>query len=118
MASSNPALVAVMARDLIFLSKISAAVKAAGKQNKTMRTAADVASVFAEEPALIVLDLNALFMPLQQVLDRARQQCPQSRVVAYFSHVDHELAEEAKSLGLTEVYPRSKFVQIVGSLVS
>lgn len=68
----------------------------------------------ADRSGLILLDLEKSPLELETVkalvsalpLDRWR-------MISFFSHVHVEKAEQAKRLGLGEVLPRSKFVQIL-----
>jgi CheY-like chemotaxis protein len=67
-------------------------------------------------PALILVDLNARGGALESLRDlqAAGNQIP---VVAFLSHVQTELAEQARAAGCTEVMPRSKFTQNLAAIV-
>ncbi len=67
-------------------------------------------------PALIILDLNAHGGALEALreLQAAGNQIP---VVAFLSHVQTELAEQALAAGCSEVMPRSKFTQNLAAIL-
>jgi CheY-like chemotaxis protein len=67
-------------------------------------------------PALIILDLNARDGPLEALRDlqRAGNQIP---IIAFLSHVQTELAEQARAAGCSEVMPRSKFTQDLAAIL-
>jgi CheY-like chemotaxis protein len=67
-------------------------------------------------PALILLDLNARGGPLEALRDlqAAGNQIP---VIAFLSHVQTELAEQARAAGCAEVMPRSKFTQNLAAIL-
>jgi CheY-like chemotaxis protein len=89
--------VVALVDDLIFRTKILETAKHAG---------VDVLAVSA--PA--VVDLNARTGGIT-ALQRLREAGNQAPVVAFLSHVQTELAEQARAAGCTSVLPRSKFSQ-------
>jgi DNA-binding NarL/FixJ family response regulator len=97
--------------DLFFQSKMLEVARQLSVSLETKPTAATfLEAVGKASPKLIILDLNARDKPL----DALRQLNPASnptRIIAYLSHVQTALAEEAKAAGCAEVMPRSKFTQ-------
>ncbi len=81
-----------------------------------MRSASGTPEATDGRPALIVLDLNARGGALEALreLQAAGNQIP---VVAFLSHVQAELAEQARAAGCAEVMPRSKFTQNLGAIL-
>jgi CheY-like chemotaxis protein len=67
-------------------------------------------------PALIILDLNARGGALEALrnLQGAGNQIP---LIAFLSHVQTELAEQALAAGCSEVMPRSKFTQNLAAIL-
>jgi CheY-like chemotaxis protein len=67
-------------------------------------------------PALILVDLNSRGGALEALCDlqAAGNQIP---VIAFLSHVQTELAEQARAAGCAEVMPRSKFTQNLAAIL-
>ncbi|HEV3219857.1 MAG TPA: response regulator [Candidatus Acidoferrales bacterium] len=67
-------------------------------------------------PALIIFDLNARGGALESLRDlqAAGNQIP---AVAFLSHVQTELAEQARAAGCAEVMPRSKFTENLAAIL-
>ncbi len=97
--------------DLFFVSKMLETAKHVGVELKTAANAETLLHlVNAEPPALVVVDLNARQggVAALEALRAAKCAAP---VVAFLSHVQTELAEQARAAGATQVMPRSKFTQ-------
>jgi CheY-like chemotaxis protein len=98
--------------DLFFLSKVQSTAKAAGIRLVEAPSAAKLeAALNAETPDLILLDLiSAACRPIEFLLKiktaAGRKTIP---VVGFLSHVQVELAQEAREAGCDAVLPRSKF---------
>lgn len=103
--------VVVLVDDLFFQSKMLEVAKHLSISLEAKPTAtAFLEAVGQGNPKLIILDLNARDKPLEAL----RQLNPASnpaRIIGYLSHVQTELAEEARAAGCAEVMPRSKFTQ-------
>ncbi len=103
--------VVALVDDLFFQSKMLEVAKQLSVSLETKPTASTfLEAVGKANPKLIILDLNARDKPLEAL----RQLNPASnpaRIIAYLSHVQTALAEEAKAAGCAEVMPRSKFTQ-------
>ena len=95
--------------DLLFRSKIYATAAAAGSQVHFGREA-------SAAPDLILLDLQ--LADALSLLAAWRQQWPAVRVIGYLSHVEQELARQAREAGCTEILPRSAFVQRLPQLLA
>jgi DNA-binding NarL/FixJ family response regulator len=99
--------------DLFFLAKMTETARHAGADLKTVADAGAFLREAAANPAAtLLLDLNARGNPLAAIA-RLRQDAPPAaphrRVIAFLSHVQTDLAEQARAAGCDEVMPRSKF---------
>jgi len=105
-----PTVVAAI-NDIFFLAKVHDAVKGAGAAMKMARTAAEAVEAARDGAALVLLDLNDRgFDPLELARAlRAEESLRAVPVVAFLSHVQAGLMQEAREVGLTEVLPRSVF---------
>jgi DNA-binding NarL/FixJ family response regulator len=102
--------VLVLVRDLIFATKIRGTAEALGTPVKMLR---DPATLAQHEGKLLIVDLN-----LPGVIPAAAQWQSHGdrRVVGFVSHVDAETIAAARAAGITQVLPRSKFVELLPSL--
>ncbi|MGB6199527.1 MAG: hypothetical protein WA871_09510 [Candidatus Acidiferrales bacterium] len=127
--------------DLFFQAKMTETARHAGVDLKTVASSEAFLREAAANPgALLLLDLNARGKPLEalarleelaqsspspaqqtdgpervalngQAAAIAAGNSPRRRVIAFLSHVQTELAEQARAAGCDEVMPRSKFTQ-------
>jgi DNA-binding NarL/FixJ family response regulator len=67
-------------------------------------------------PKLIIIDLNARSGPIQ-VIERLRAANNGARVVAFLSHVQGELAAQARAAGCDQVLARSSFTQNLATIL-
>src|SRR5215472_13826283 len=102
-----PRIVAYM-DDLFFQIKLAETAKHLGLEVKVASNADSLMQLMEPVPELVIVDLNARSEPLAAV-KKLRAAQPQLRVIGFLSHVQTELAEQARASGLTEVMPRSKF---------
>ena len=103
--------------DLFFQAKILETAKHVGVEVRTCTTAeALLAEVAKNSPALVVVDLNAKNKPLEAIA-QVRKAAPTTPLVAFLSHVQVELAEQARAAGCTDVMPRSKFTQHLATIL-
>jgi CheY-like chemotaxis protein len=95
--------------DLFFQAKLAETARQAGVALKTVLNGeALVATAAAELPRLVLVDLNARQGPIEAI-ERLRLAGNAAPVIGFFSHVQTELAERARSAGCEQVMPRSKF---------
>ena len=66
---------------------------------------------------MILVDLNAKNEPLATIA-RLRATQKELPVVAFLSHVQTELARQAKAAGSTQVLPRSVFTQNLAEILA
>jgi CheY-like chemotaxis protein len=96
--------------DLFFQMKVAQTAKNLGIEFKVAANA-DVLSTMLDPPTkLVIVDLNSRSDPVATIT-RLRATQTKLPVVAFLSHVQTELAAQAKAAGSTEVMPRSVFTQ-------
>jgi CheY-like chemotaxis protein len=112
--------------DLFFRARIAETARHIGVEFEAVATGRDLMGKLSGatgagvekdgHPALIILDLNARGGALEALreLQAAGNQIP---VIAFLSHVQTELAEQARAAGCTEVMPRSKFTQDLAAIL-
>lgn len=104
--------------DIFFQAKMLETAKHLGVEMKSF-TAGDalLAELAKQSPALVVVDLNARQSPTDAIATlRARD--AQIPIVAFFSHVQTDLAQRARQAGCSEVMPRSKFTKDLAEIFS
>jgi len=108
--------------DLFFQAKKAETARHTGVQLRIFTNSDALLRAAAENPAAtLLLDLNSRANPLA-ALARLRESAPANaaagatpgngarrRVIAFLSHVQTDLAEQARAAGCDEVMPRSKF---------
>jgi len=103
--------------DLFFQAKLSGTAKQLGIELRTCTTPDALATEIAERPPkLVVVDLNARSNPLQAI-EQLRAKTPNIPVIGFLSHVQLELAEQARAAGCEEVMPRSKFTKELATIL-
>jgi DNA-binding NtrC family response regulator len=103
--------------DLFFQAKILETAKHVGVEVRTCTTAeALLAEIAKHSPALVIVDLNAKNKPLDAI-KQVREGSPAIPVTCFLSHVQVELAEQARAAGCTDVMPRSKFAQHLATIL-
>jgi CheY-like chemotaxis protein len=96
--------------DLFFQMKVAETAKHLGLEFKVAANG-EVLSTMLEPPTkLVIVDLNAKSDPVASIA-RLRATQKQLPVISFLSHVQTELAAQAKAAGSTEVMPRSVFTQ-------
>jgi DNA-binding NarL/FixJ family response regulator len=96
--------------DLFFQMKVAETAKQLGVEFKVASNGTVLATMLEPPTKLVVIDLNAKSDPVATIAQlRATQK--ELPVVAFLSHIQTELAAQAKAAGLSEVMPRSVFTQ-------
>lgn len=108
--------VVALVEDIFFLAKMKETAKQAGVALETAGTPAALAEAAqAAETSLLIVDLNARgSIEAIEVLHAAGNTLP---VIAFFSHVQAELAERARVAGFEQVMPRSKFTRELAEIL-
>ena len=103
--------------DLFFQMKMVETAKHVGVSLRACTTVdALLGEIRAEQPRLAVIDLNTRNDaatgggPLEAI-QRLRTVAPGVAMVAYLSHLQKDLAEQARSAGCQQVMPRSVFTR-------
>ena len=102
-----PRVVAYM-DDLFFQMKLAETAKHLHIEVKVAASPDALLQLMDPLPKLVIVDLNARNMPLQAV-QRLREQQPTLPIIGFLSHVQTDLAAQAKAAGLQQVIPRSQF---------
>ena len=103
--------------DLFFQMKLAETAKQLGVEVKVATNGEALMGLMESDPKLVIVDLNARSQPLQAI-EKLRQSRKDIRVVAFLSHVQTELAAQARAAGCDEVMPRSSFTQNLAAILS
>jgi len=103
--------------DLFFQMKVLETAKQLGLQFKVANTADSLMELIATSPKLVIVDLNARNGAIPAI-ERVRRESNGVRMVGFLSHVQVDLAEQARAAGCDEVMPRSKFTQNLAEILS
>jgi len=102
--------------DLFFQMKIAETAKHVGVDFKVASTGEALMGMLEAPTKLVIIDLNAKNQPLA-ILERLCAAQKDLRVVAFLSHVQTELAAQARAAGCSEVMPRSAFTQNLAAIL-
>ena len=102
--------------DLFFQMKIAETAKHLGLEFKVATNADALMGLLNPAPKLLIVDLNARSQPLAAI-QRLRAEKNGVRIIAFLSHVQRELAEQAQAAGCDEVMPRSSFTQNLAAIL-
>ena len=102
--------------DLFLQMKIAETAKHLGVEFKVASTSEALFGLLDAPTKLVIIDLNAKNQPLA-TLGRLRTAQKELRVVAFLSHVQTELAVQARAAGCSEVMPRSAFTQNLAAIL-
>jgi CheY-like chemotaxis protein len=94
--------------DLFFQMKLVETAKQLGIEVKVASTCDSLLQLLDPLPRLVIVDLNARNQPLAAV-ERLRTAHPDLPLVGFLSHVQTDLAAQAKAAGFHNVMPRSQF---------
>ena len=103
--------------DLFFQMKLSETAKHLGVEVKVASTGEALQALLEPPPNLLIVDLNSRSQPIAAI-QRLRADKNQVRVIAFLSHVQTELAEQARAAGCDEVMPRSVFTQNLAAILA
>ena len=102
--------VVALLNDLIFETKIRSTAQALGIQVAVVRSVGALSEELERvQPRLLLVDLNTPGPDAVQVVATAHAHPTHPYVVAYVSHVEQDLARQAKDAGADQVMPRSRF---------
>ena len=103
--------------DLFFQMKLAETAKQLGVDVKVATSGDALLTLMAGEPKLVLVDLNARSAPIAAI-EKLRETQKDVRVVGFLSHVQTELAAQARAAGANEVLPRSSFTQNLAAILS
>ncbi len=110
-------MIVAIVSDLIFQSRIEAVARQSGAEIAIYR---HVDRVLEALPGagLLMVDMNIESADPLALVETARTQHPELRIIAFLAHVQKELAERAALAGADEVLARSTFVERLPEIVS
>jgi CheY-like chemotaxis protein len=103
--------------DIFFQMKVAETAKHLGLEFKVATNVDALMGLLEPAPQLVIVDLNARSKPVEAIA-KVRGAAKNVRVVAFLSHVQRELAEQARAAGCEEVMPRSSFTQNLAEILS
>lgn len=103
--------------DLFFQMKLAETAKHLGVEIKVATNADALLALLEPAPKLVIVDLNSRSQPLAAI-ERIRTAMNGIRVVAFLSHVQTDLAAQARAAGCNEVMPRSAFTQNLAAILA
>jgi DNA-binding NarL/FixJ family response regulator len=103
--------------DLFFQMKVAETAKHLGLELRVAANPDALLSLLDSAPKLVIVDLNAHSRPIEAI-ERLRAGQNGVRVVGFLSHVQTELAAQARAAGCDEVMPRSAFTQNLAQILA
>jgi len=103
--------------DLFFQMKLAETARHLGVEVKVAATADALLPLLDPAPKLLIVDLNSRSQPIAAI-ERLRAAKNGVRVVGFLSHVQTELAAQARAAGCDEVMPRSAFTQNLAAILA
>ena len=113
--------IVLLSRDLLFISRVKEVALAKGTQAIIAKSQEALVSAVESggncDGGLLLIDLEKSPLSIGE-LGRCLAVIPKPawRLVAFYSHLNLEVAEQARELDIGEVVPRSKFVQLLPTL--
>jgi hypothetical protein len=110
--------VVLLSKDLMFISRVKEVAAAHGGEAVIARNDAALAeALHSSQGGAVLIDLEKASMPLELLKDRlASLDTKLWRTIGFYSHVHVDAADQARAIGMQEVVPRSKFVQLLPGL--
>jgi CheY-like chemotaxis protein len=102
--------------DLFFQMKVAETAKHLGLELKVATNGDALLTLLESAPKLVIVDLNARSQPIQTI-ERVRANKNGVRVIGFLSHVQTDLASQARAAGCDEVMPRSSFTQNLAAIL-
>ena len=104
--------------DLLFRTKMTDTGRHLGVKVEVASSLSELEErASATKPALILIDLGSNGVDYPHSIRRLRSALPDTTLIAYGSHVDKSLREQARTAGCSEVFVRSEFVKILPDLL-
>jgi DNA-binding NarL/FixJ family response regulator len=102
--------------DLFFQMKIAETAKQLGVEFKVASNPNGLNGLLEPPTKLVIVDLNSRNNPMATLRDLCAAH-KGLRVLAFLSHVQTDLAAQARAAGCTEVMPRSVFTQNLATIL-
>ena len=102
--------------DLFFQMKLAETAKHLGVEVKVATNPEALQALLEPPPKLVIVDLNSRSQPIATI-QRLRAEKQEVRVIGFLSHVQTELAAQARAAGCDEVMPRSVFTQNLAAIL-
>src|ERR1700737_1251037 len=96
--------------------KLAGTAKHLGVEVKVAATPEALQALLDPPPRLLIVDLNSRIHPIAAI-EALRASKNGVGVVAFLSHVQTELAAQARAAGCDEVMPRSAFTQNLAAIL-
>jgi hypothetical protein len=109
MSASEPAVVAILADDLIWATRLSDAVAAAGAEPRRARRLADLETLIRRGVRLAIVDLTAIAYDGVAAIEAAHRLG--TRVLAVGQHDDIELRKRSLAAGAERVFAYRKLFE-------
>jgi DNA-binding NarL/FixJ family response regulator len=103
--------------DLFFQMKLAETAKHLGVEVKVATTPEALQTLLEPPPRLLIVDLNSRSQPIGMI-QKLRADKNGVRVVGFLSHVQTDLAAQARAAGCDEVMPRSAFTQNLAAILA
>ena len=106
-------------RDLIFSSKLRAAASELGHDVISVRTLDQLSeAITSPDIKLVVIDLGCGAFDPFSAIEQIRGSAPHLKLIAFYSHVEVELAERAGKISGLDLFTRSQFSMNVSEIIS
>ena len=109
MPNQNKKRVLAVLQDLLFTVKIADAAKRNGLGVQFVKTHDEAIAAAQDQPLLIIMDLNANLDPVELIRELKAGETSKVPVIAFVSHVQGELKQQAHDAGADMVMARSAF---------
>lgn len=103
--------------DLFFQMKLAETAKHLGVEVRVATSPEALQTLLEPPPRLLIVDLNSRSEPIAAI-QRLRAEKNGVRVVGFLSHVQTDLAAQARAAGCDEVMPRSAFTQNLANILA
>ncbi|MCH7474658.1 MAG: response regulator transcription factor [Gemmatimonadetes bacterium] len=98
--------------DLIFATRITGTAKKVGAKCEIVSNPSALQDALeSDEPRAVLVDMNCDGISPEEAIRTVKSRFPNARVVAFYSHVQTKLGDQARAAGADDVWPRSAFVQ-------
>ncbi len=92
--------------DMIFATRITGTAEEVGAKCMIVKDPGALQDALeSDEPGTVLVDMNCDGISPEEAIRKVKSHCPNTRVVAFFSHVQTELEEQARAAGADETWP-------------